>query len=61
MRYRWNRHHSYIVNIAFLNNLVQKQIFLYFAFSSSLGTKAPRWERSFLTVCTSRNATVRPF
>ena len=27
MRYRWNRHHSYIVNIAFLNNLVQKQNF----------------------------------
>ena len=23
MRYRWNRHHSYIVNIVFLNNLVQ--------------------------------------
>ena len=23
MRYRWNRYHSYIVNIDFLNNLVQ--------------------------------------
>ena len=30
MRYRWNRHHSYIVNIVFLNNLVQKQTFFIF-------------------------------
>ena len=27
MRYPWNRHHSYIVNIVFLNNVVQKQTF----------------------------------
>ena len=37
MRYRWNRHLSYIVNFVFLNNLVQKQTFLYFA--KSLLTK----------------------
>ena len=61
MRYRWNRHYSYIVNIVFLNNLVQKQTFLYFAFSSSLGTKARHWEGSLSTVRTSRNATVRLF
>ena len=29
---------------------------VYFAFLSSLGTKAPRWEGSLLTVCTRRNA-----
>ena len=29
-RYRWNRHHLYIVNIVFLNNLVQKQTFFIF-------------------------------
>ena len=39
MRYPWNRHHLYIANIVFLNNLVQKHTFLYFAFSSSLGKK----------------------
>ena len=36
MRYRWNRHHSYIVNIVFLNT---KLNFFFFRFSSSLNTK----------------------
>ena len=30
MRYRWNCHHSNIVNIVFLNNLVQRQTFFIF-------------------------------
>ena len=29
-RYLWNRHHSYTVNIVFLNNLVQKYTFFIF-------------------------------
>ena len=36
---RWNRHRSYILNIVFLNYLVQNFFFFYFAFSSLLGTK----------------------
>ena len=43
MQYRWNRHHSYIVDIVFLNNLVQKQtfwIFCYFVFIRYKGLRA---------------------
>ena len=65
MRYRWNRHHSYIVNIVFLNNLVQKQTFFIFCIfvfirykGSPLGrvfldrlNKSQRLGTTFLTAC----------
>ena len=44
-RYRWNRYHSQIVNIVFLNYLVQNKLFLYFAFPSLLGTKGSPLDR----------------
>ena len=58
MRYRWNRHHSYIVNIEFLNNLVLKQtffIFCIFAFIKYKGLPAGKdlsWP--FVQVATRR-------
>ena len=69
MRYRWNRHHSYIVNIVFLNNLVQNQTFFMFCIfvfitykDSSLGRifldrlyKSQRNGTTFLTACASAN------
>ena len=59
MRYRWNRHHSYIVNIVFLNNFVQKQTFLiFFIPGSPLARvsldrlyKSQRHGTTFLTAC----------
>ena len=65
MRYRWNRHHSYIVNIVFVNNLVQKQTFFIFCIfvfirykGSPLGRvsldrlyKSQRHGTNFLTAC----------
>ena len=66
MRYRWNRHHSYIVNIVFYNNLVQKQTFFIFSIFvfirykrlSPLGRvsldrscKSQRDGTTFLTMC----------
>ena len=65
MRYRWNCHHSYIVNIVFLNNLVQKQTFFIFCIfvfirykGSPLGRvsfdrlyKSQRHGTTFLTAC----------
>ena len=71
MRYRWNRHDSYIVNILFLNNLLQKEtffIFCIFVFIRYKGSplervsldrfhKSQRQGTTFLTACASR---VRP-
>ena len=65
MRYRWNGHHLYIVNIVFLNNLVQKQTFFIFCIfvfirykGSPLGrvsldglNKSQRHGTTFLTAC----------
>ena len=69
MRYYWNRHHSYILNIVFLNNLVQKQTFFIFCIfvfirykGSSLGRvfldrlyKSQRYDTTFLTACADLN------
>ena len=58
MRYHWN-HHSYNVNIAFLNNLGQKQIFFIFCiivFSRYKGLPAGKglsWPRVQLQILIS--------
>ena len=51
MRYRWNRHHSYIVNIVFLNNLVQKQTFFILCIFVFVRYKGSPLGRVFLTAC----------
>ena len=48
MRYRWNCHHSYIVNIGFLNNLVQKQNFFIFCIFVFIRYKGSPLGRVFL-------------
>ena len=48
MRYHWNRHHSYIVNIVFSNNLVQKQSFFIFCIFVFIRYKGSPLGRVFL-------------
>ena len=47
MRYHWNRHHSYIVNIVFLNNSVQKQTFFIFCIFVFIRYKSSPLRRVF--------------